>query len=106
MQAKTQFVVIVSCVDKENVSSSVILFPSFKEALEYAQADATYYKHLASTYTEKVGDNKLHARITLKGKYINKTYYIHDLGYDKERNVMNTHLNTYSSWDYIDGIAI
>ena len=90
-------------VIKDNVSSNVILFASFEEALEYAQKDAKLYKHLASTYVERIGINKLHADIKLRGKYINKTYRVSDIkcgGSAWETTVLGHHPNTYMSFDY------
>ena len=98
-----KFIVIVSCVIKDNVSSNAILFASFEEALEYAQKDAKLYKHLASTYVERIGINKLHADIKLHGKYINKTYRVSDIkcgGLAWETTVLGHHPNTYMSFDY------
>jgi len=102
------FIVIITCVDVKdvkNVSSSAILFPSFEEALDYARKDAEYYKHLASQYTELVGDNHFHATIKLYGKFINKTYRISNMvktGPCGKKSLQNR-INTYDTYDYYDG---
>lgn len=101
-----QFILIYSTLVHNEISSNGVLFPSFDEALEYARKQASYHRHLASIYEEKIGDNHRHATIRLKGKDLNVTLRISDLALDRERKVLDTHLNTYSSWDYVGGIAI
>lgn len=91
-----QFIVIITCLDKETVGSNAVLFSSFEEAFAYAQKDASHYKHLASEYVEQIGIYKRHANISMKGKYINKHYRISILGYNKEHII-----DTYSSFDYL-----
>lgn len=108
MNKENLFIVIVTCVDHKdtkNVSSSAILCNSFDEALTYARDDAKYYKHLASTYTERIGDNKRHADIKLRGKYINKTYRISNMakGGPCGQVSLNGRINTYNTCDYYDG---
>lgn len=106
---KPQFICIISCLVEEtkSIHSSAVIFPSFDEALEYARKDSGYYRHLASHYLEKVGTGKKHASIQMNGKKFNKSYTIRDLNYDNGHKVLDTHLNTYSSWDYDhEGIAI
>ena len=102
------FILIITCVepkDARKVSNSAIMFSNFEEALDYARKDAKYYKHLASTYTERIGDNKCHAEIKLYGKYINKTYRISNMakgGPCGEKHLENR-MNTYYTYDYYDG---
>lgn len=107
---KESFIVIQSDLVKQTntISSSAVLFSSFEEALEYARKEASHYKHLASYYSEKIGAGKLHANIQMRGKYIQKSFTISDLNYDNRGyEVLDTHRNTYSSWDYDhEGIAI
>ena len=108
MEKKGIFIVIITCVDKKdakNVCSSAILFKSFDEALTYARDDAKYYKHLASIYTERIGDNKRHAEIKLYGKYINKTYRISNMaeGGPCGQTTLENRMNTYNTCDYYDG---
>lgn len=98
-----KFIVIITCVIEDSVSSNAILFASFEEALEYAQKDAKICKHLASTYVERVGINKLHADIKLRGKYVNKTYRVSDIkcgGLAWETTALGRYPNTYMSFDY------
>lgn len=108
MEKESIFIVIITCVDKKdakNVCSSAILCKSFDEALTYARDDAKYYKHLASTYTERIGDNKRHAEIKLYGKYINKTYRISNMAKSGPcgSKMLEGHLNTYDTCDFYDG---
>ena len=107
---KPKFICIISCLVEQtnSICSSAILFDSFQEALNYARKDAELYKHIANIYTEKVGVGKLHATIQMNGKGINKSYTIKDLNYDNRGyEVLDTHLNTYASWDYDHkGVAI
>lgn len=105
---KEKFIVIWAEAHKNSCpTSSAVLFETFDEALEYARNQASYHKHLCSKYEELVGTNKRHACIRMSGKYINASYTISNLGYDNQKKVLDTHLNTYCSWDYLpDGIAI
>ena len=108
MKKKELFAVIVICVDPKDtkkVSSNLVLHGSFDEALSYARKDAKYYKHLASLYQERVGDNKHHADIKLYGKYINKTYRISNMakGGPCGQTSLNGRINTYNTCDYYDG---
>jgi hypothetical protein len=108
MNKENLFIVIVTCVDHKDtkkVSSHAILCDSFNEALTYARDDAKYYKHLASTYTERIGNNKRHADIKLWGKYINKTYRISNMakGGPYEQTSLEGRINTYNTCDYYDG---
>lgn len=102
------FILITTCVDPKDVrkvSNSAILFSNFKEALDFARKDAEYYKHLASCYTEYIGDNKCHATIKMYGKYINKTYRISNMvkgGPCGEKSLENR-MNTCYTYDYYDG---
>lgn len=106
---KPQFILIISCLNKvdnqEIISSSAILFKSFKEALKYARDDAETYKHLVSTYVEHIGDNKLHADIHMHGKYINKSYRVSDMNYSSihQNEQIRNHITTYCSLDYYNG---
>ena len=107
MEKEKHFIVLITGINKEQLSSSAVLFSSFNEAWAYAKTDAALYKHLANEYEELRGTKNLHARITMKGKHIHKMYHVHDLGTDPERNILDTHLNTYSSYDYLqNGIMI
>ena len=108
MKKEELFAVIVTCVDNKDtkkVSSNLVLHGSFDEALSYARSDAKYYKHLASLYQERVGDNKHHAEIKLYGKYINKTYRISNLAKTGPcgSKLLEGHLNTYDTCDFYDG---
>lgn len=98
---KPKFVVIVVSNEKDNLVANAILFESFDDAIAYARSDAKTYKHLASTYDEYVGINKRHATIKLKGRYINKMYRVSNLGTIASKNVLDSHPNTYSDWDYL-----
>lgn len=102
------FILIVTCVepkDARKVSNSAILFPNFEEALDIARKDAKNYKHLASIYTELIGDNKCHAEIKLYGKHINKTYRISNMakGGPCGEKYLENRMNTYYTYDYYDG---
>jgi len=104
------FILIITCVepkDVRKVSNSAILFSSFREALDTARKDAEYYKHLASTYTEHIGNNKCHAEIKLYGKYINKTYRISNMvkGGSCGEKYLENRMNTCYTYDY-DGDEI
>ena len=94
------FLLTIVCGGKGNLSASSILFNSFEEALNHAQKDVTYYKHLASEYVEKIGINKQVAQITIEGRYIQKMYRISKMvedriGHDQRR------LTTYSVVDFL-----
>ncbi|WP_279148469.1 hypothetical protein [Segatella bryantii] len=107
MEKEGIFIVIITCVDKKdakNVCSSAILFKSFDEALTYARDDARYYKHLASIYTERIGENKHHAEVKLYGKCINKTYRISNMakGGPAGQKTLENRMNTYNTCDYYD----
>lgn len=96
-----KFVVIVVSNKKDNLAANAVLFESFDEAIAYARSDAKTCKHLASTYDEYVGINKRHATIKLKGRYINKMYRVSSLGTLSSLNILDSHPNTYSDWDYL-----
>ena len=104
-----QFICIIACLVEQtnSICSSAVLFDTFQDALDYARKDAKSYKHLANNYIEKVGTGKRHASIQMNGKYINKSYTIRDLDYDKSANILCDHLSTYASWDYDhEGICV
>lgn len=108
MKKEELFAVIIICVDNKDtkkVSSNLVLHGSFDEALSYARNDAKYYKHLASLYQERIGDNKRHAEIKLYGKYINKTYRISNMtkGGPAGETTLENRMNTYNTCDYYDG---
>lgn len=96
-----KFIVIVVSNGKDNVVANAVLFESFDEAIGYARSEAKNYKHLSSTYDEYVGINKRHATIKLKGRYINKMYRVSSLSTSWSLNVLDSHPNTYSDWDYL-----
>lgn len=102
-----KYIVIITSIVQDKVASNAVLFNSFQEALEYARKQAANQKHLANEYTEKIGTSKLHAKITLRGKYVNMTYTISNLAYVDDMNVLDTHLNTYKNMDFLpDGKCI
>lgn len=103
-----KFIVIWASVDNGRCpNASAVLFETFEDALKYARHKASFVKHLANKYTELVGVNKKHARIYLEGKYISASIFVSDLGYDKSTKILDKHLNTYASWDYLhDDVAI
>lgn len=98
---EARFIVIVTTIQKNDVVADAILFESFDDAIGYARKSAETYKHLASTYEEHVGVNKRHATIKLKGRYINKMYRVSNLGTIASKQVLDSHPNTYSDWDYL-----
>jgi hypothetical protein len=67
---------------KDNLSTDSILFESFEEALNYAQKDAEYYKHLVNEYKEEIGIYKHVAEILMKGKGLQKLYSISKMEID------------------------
>lgn len=98
-----QFIVIITAVVKDEFSSNAVLFSNFKDAWEYAEIDAKNYKHLSNEYKELKSVKHIHGKITLKGKHIHKVYEVKDLSTDSTANILDTHLNTYSSFDYLPG---